>query len=58
MKLKLIVLLLAWYFLRGSDVIGPFESRTHCKEILKRTPTVSECYCVLMFPTDCQDLYA
>jgi len=51
----LTVLLIAWYFAVGKDVFGPFDSRTRCERA--RVP-MTECYCVLMFPTDCQDLVA
>ena len=59
MKTKLIVLLLAWYFAVGREVVGPFESRGHCQaQAIKSGQVMAECYCVLMFPTDCNGLVA
>ena len=52
-RTKIIILaFLAWYFALGREVFGPFDTRSRCQ----RTAGVIECYCVLMFPTDCNDL--
>lgn len=53
MRSKLVtVCLLAWYFYMQGQVIGPFDTRGRCQKIAR----VAECYCVLMFPMDCNDL--
>jgi len=48
-----LVLLLAWYFAVGRDVHGPYDTRARCE---KAAGIAASCYCVLMFPTDCNDL--
>jgi len=49
----IILALLAWYFAIGREVFGPFDTRSRCEH----TAGIVQCYCVLMFPTDCNDLY-